>query len=59
MIITTIDPVSGQKIIDPDEHPFVIEGSGFAETKIYFESEATRQQYLAQQPDDPLNLFYE
>ena len=46
MIITTIDPVTGSKIQHPERHPYVLEGSGYAETKIYFESEETRQRYL-------------
>ena len=53
MIVTTIDPVTGNRVQDLEHHPFVIEGGGAAQTKIYFESEATRQAYLAAQPDDP------
>ncbi|TCK19507.1 hypothetical protein DFR30_2820 [Thiogranum longum] len=53
MIVTTIDPVTGNRVQDLEHHPFVVEGGGAAQTKIYFESEATRQAYLAAQPDDP------
>lgn len=28
MIVTTIDPVTGNKVADPDHHPFTIEGVG-------------------------------
>jgi hypothetical protein len=53
MIVTTIDPVTGNKVPDPEHHPFVVEGSGMAATKIYFESEETRHAYLMALPDDP------
>jgi len=53
MIVTTIDPVTGKRVMDPEHHPFIIEGGGAAQTRIYFESEATKQAYLAAQPDDP------
>ena len=45
MIITTIDPVTvtGQKILHPEKHPFVVEGYGYAET---------RQRYLANESHD-------
>jgi hypothetical protein len=52
MIITTIDPVTGQKILHPEKHPFVVEGYGYAQTRIYFESEETRQRYLANESHD-------
>lgn len=51
MIVTTIDPVTGNKVTDLDHHPFVIEGDGVAAMKIYFESEDTRQAYLLSQAD--------
>jgi|GEM_PF-7106969 len=38
MIVTTIDPVTGNKVTDLEHHPFVVEGSGVAAMKIYFES---------------------
>lgn len=53
MIVTTIDPVTGTKVTDLEHHPFVVEGSGVAALKIYFESEDTRRAYLMAQPDDP------
>lgn len=46
MIVTTIDPVTGNRVTDLDRHPFIIEGQGVAAMKIYFESEATRQAYV-------------
>lgn len=53
MIVTSIDPLTGNEVADPEHHPFVVEGSGMAATKIYFESEATRRACLLAQPDDP------
>jgi len=53
VIVTTIDPVTGNKVPDPEHHPFVVEGSGMAAMKIYFESEETRHTYLMALPDDP------
>ena len=58
MIVTTIDPVTGNRVQDLEQHPFIIEGGGAAQTKIYFESEATRQAYLAAQPDDPSRYIH-
>ncbi|VAW72736.1 hypothetical protein MNBD_GAMMA15-1889 [hydrothermal vent metagenome] len=53
MIVTTIDPVTGRRLQDLEQHPFIVEGGGVAQTKIYFESEATKRAYLDAQPDDP------
>jgi len=53
VIVTTIDPVTGNKVPDPEQHPYVIEGRGMAAMKIYFESEETRRAYLIALPDDP------
>lgn len=58
MIITTIDPITGQKIHQTANHPFVEEGHGYAQTRIYFESEATRQRYLENEIQDPLDLAH-
>lgn len=46
MITTTHDPISLNDVTDLDKAPFVIEGSGDQALKIYFESEANRQEYL-------------
>lgn len=53
MIVTTIDPVTRNKVTDLEHHPFVVEGSGVAAMKIYFESEDSKRAYLMAQPDDP------
>ncbi len=52
MIVTTIDPVTGNRVTDLEHHPFVVEGSGVAAMKIYFESEDTKRAYLMAQPHD-------
>ncbi|MGB5260781.1 MAG: hypothetical protein WBO34_09700 [Gammaproteobacteria bacterium] len=46
MITTTLDPVSMHEVTDLDHAPFVIEGEGDNALKIYFESEANKQEYL-------------
>ena len=53
MIVTTIDPVTGNRVCDLEHHPFIIEGSGMAALKIYFESETSKQVYLSAQPEPP------
>lgn len=53
MIVTIIDPVTGQRVVDLEHHPYVIEGSGMAALKIYFESEENKQVYLSAQPETP------
>jgi len=47
MITTTLDPISMNDVVDPESAPFIIEGEGENALKIYFESEANRQEYLA------------
>jgi hypothetical protein len=47
MLTTTRDPMTGQDVADPASAPFVIEGTGESALRIYFESEQTRQAYLA------------
>jgi hypothetical protein len=46
MIITTLDPISLNDVSDTETAPFLIEGKGDSELKIYFESEHNRQEYL-------------
>ena len=47
MIVTTKDPITGREVSEPERHPYVVEGEGDFALKIYFESEDTRQAYLA------------
>lgn len=46
MIITTIDPISGNKVDNLNASPSIIEGNGYAETKIHFESSSNMYEYL-------------
>ncbi len=61
MRVTTRDPMTGNEVRDPDHAPFVLEGEGDGALKIYFESDLTRQDYLAIKPRVPqpcsLNLY--
>lgn len=47
MITVTRDPITLNDVTDLDNAPYLIEGSGSSAMKIYFESEANRQEYLA------------
>lgn len=47
MITVTRDPITLNDVTDLDNAPYIIEGSGRSAMKIYFESEANRQEYLA------------
>lgn len=46
MIISTTDPISLVDIVNPELHPFVIEGEGETALKIYFENEENKNTYL-------------
>jgi hypothetical protein len=46
MITVTLNPVTVCDVSDLEHAPFDIEGIGSGEMKIYFESEANRQEYL-------------
>lgn len=47
MITVTRDPITLNDVTDLENAPYLIEGSGSSAMKIYFESEANRQEYLA------------
>lgn len=51
-IRTTTDPITLQDVPDPELHPCVYEGDGVNGIEIYFESEATKQIYLAMELED-------
>lgn len=55
MITVTLDPVTLRDVSDLDHAPFVVEGSGSGEMKIYFESEANKQEYLGTEIHGSLN----
>jgi hypothetical protein len=46
MITTTLDPITLNDVTDLENAPFVIEGEGDGALRIYFESEANKQEYL-------------
>ncbi len=47
MITFTRDPITLNDVSNLAEAPFVVEGQGSGMIKIYFESEANKQEYLA------------
>jgi hypothetical protein len=53
MRISTTDPITLNDVQNPEGHPFVIEGSGESALKIYFESEATKNEYLGISVEPP------
>ncbi len=46
MITFTRDPITLNDVTNLDQAPFVVEGQGSGMIKIYFESEANKQEYL-------------
>ena len=42
MRICTADPITLSDAVNPETHPFVVEGNGSNALKIYFESEQTK-----------------
>jgi hypothetical protein len=46
MITTTVDPISMNDVTDLENAPCVIEGEGDNALRIYFESQANKQEYL-------------
>ncbi len=51
-IRTTMDPMTLHDVPDPEHHPCLYEGDGDNGLEIYFESEATRQAYVALRETD-------
>lgn len=47
MITFSRDPITLNDVINLADAPFVVEGQGSGMIKIYFESEANKQEYLA------------
>ena len=45
-IRSTIDPITGRDVPNPEEHPCVFQGDGDNGVEVYFESEETRQMFL-------------
>ena len=55
MMTFTRDPITLNDVTNLEEAPFIIEGSGDSRVKIYFESEATKQEYLETEVHGSLN----
>ncbi len=53
MRVSTTDPISGNDVKDIEHAPFVVEGSGDASLKIYFESEDNKRAYLEVELEHP------
>lgn len=51
-IRVTTDPMTQNEVSAPDMHPCLYQGDGDNGLEIYFESEISRQAYLAWQADD-------
>jgi hypothetical protein len=50
MITVTLDPISLNDVKDLSTAPFLIEGQGSGTMKIYFESQANKDEYLGTKP---------
>ena len=48
MIVLVTDPMTNTIVEKPQNHPFVIHGEGRNSTKIYFESQKNKEEYLKQ-----------
>ena len=55
-IRTTVDPISGQEVINPETAHCVYDGDGDNGIEIYFENEADRQVYLGLGQDHEITL---
>jgi hypothetical protein len=51
-MISNIDPITGRDIGDLAGHPFIVDGN----MTMYFETEATRQEYIDMPTDHPFHL---
>jgi hypothetical protein len=55
MMTFTRVPITLNDVTNLEEAPFIIEGSGDSRIKIYFESEANKQEYLETEVHGSLN----
>jgi hypothetical protein len=55
MITVTRDPISLNDVQDLATAPFLIEGQGDKAVKVYFESEANRDEYLGMELHEGVN----
>lgn len=51
-ILSSIDPISGREIADLAGHTYLVDGN----VTIYFETEATRQEFIDMPIDHPFHL---
>lgn len=51
-MLTSIDPITGREIEDLAGHPYLVDGN----VTMYFETEATREEYLETPIDHPFRL---
>ena len=56
--VTTLDPISMQDVSDIENAPYVVEGQGHKEFKIYFENEANKAVYLNMQLHGPSDSLF-
>ncbi|HED15542.1 MAG TPA: hypothetical protein ENI64_01800 [Gammaproteobacteria bacterium] len=57
MRTTTTDPISLHDVMNPEQHPFVIDGEGDSAIKIFFENEENKRTYLDIAVEHPGNDF--
>ncbi len=56
---STTGPITGNDIEDPTGHPYVVEGDHYNDITVYFESDESREAYLAipvQRPGRDLSI---
>jgi YHS domain-containing protein len=51
-ILSSTDPITGREIDDLTGHPYLVDGN----VTMYFENEATRQEFIDMPIDHPLHL---
>lgn len=51
-ILSSIDPITGREIADLAGHPYLVDGN----VTIYFETEATRKEFMDMPIDHPFHL---
>lgn len=51
-ILSSVDPITGMEIEDLTGHPFLVDGN----VTMYFESEASKQEYIDMPTDHPFHL---
>jgi len=55
--VTTTDPISGNEVLEIENAPFVIEGSGDDALKIYFELEENKASYTEIESKTPQKVL--